>query len=732
MKFMTTLFACLIFCLTGCSDSHRTSVKVVPTPCSHHNDCPEDKFCAMQDDFEGICAHGCVVDANCAEGEICEGNYCVVGQRDEENPVFNIDVNVERPEPQPQEERCDGKDNDLDGLTDEDCDSFCGDGICETEEKESFSTCPEDCSVACEAIYDCIPSAFDPGFSECPNCGNCLEIACISGMCALLPADQDGDGHSPDFCGREFDDDCDYLDPSIHPGAQETCDGLDNNCNGTIDEGCEDDDADDDGYTPDNNDCNDNDPAIHPGAYEECDGLDNDCDGQTDEGFPFQRFLRDADGDGYGNPDEYIEAADCITPPPDGYIDWAVGLDNDCDDSNPNTNPGAMELCDGLDNDCDGQVDEGCSEPEEACDGVDNDNDHAIDEGCPCEDPNPDYWIDRDCGYAMPAGIWSFGFQSCDNGYWTECFGVPAPGEQICNSTNWMWVTDHDADGLVGCDDPDCQDSLLCQNFCVDDSECDAGYACVDNMCVSSVPALCETDDDCVGQLWGPYCVYSQVDDISYCQACLQDIPGEQQYSVDGISPGCDSELPVCAWGVQGVPISEQHPSGQVSFYWCTECGSQMPCPDGQSCVVGECVPDESCQPDPIIDFAADTPSGNLTPSMNTLVAKVNVSAGEEVHLDHLLLKVSASVGSPDDDVEQWTLKNSDGDIVSVIFTDITGSDSEVHFTWSGSEYLAPGQNETYSVFVDTTEMTTPNDSLQLWMITSCDEELYAGALVKP
>ncbi|MEN8191466.1 MAG: DUF6443 domain-containing protein, partial [Bacteroidota bacterium] len=60
---------------------------------------------------------------------------------------------------------------------------------------------------------------------------------------------------------------------------------------------------------------------------------------------------RDADGDGYGNPNLQIEAA---TQPP-GY----VANNSDCDDTDSSVYPGALEVCDGLDNDCDGYTDEG-------------------------------------------------------------------------------------------------------------------------------------------------------------------------------------------------------------------------------------------------------------------------------------------------------------------------------------------------------------------------------------
>jgi hypothetical protein len=72
-----------------------------------------------------------------------------------------------------------------------------------------------------------------------------------------------------------------------------------------------------------------------------------------------QAFFRDADGDGFGDPDDAVE--DC--QPPDGYL-----LDRtDCDDGDPAIHPDAEDVCDGLDNDCDGRPDEGSIGSDPAC-----------------------------------------------------------------------------------------------------------------------------------------------------------------------------------------------------------------------------------------------------------------------------------------------------------------------------------------------------------------------------
>lgn len=104
------------------------------------------------------------------------------------------------------------------------------------------------------------------------------------------------------------------------------------------------------GYSQTGGDCDDGNADVKPGAVESCDTQDNNCDGFVDEGFAFSTWYPDVDEDGYG--DSARAFATCTFP--EGYILMRA----DCNDSDAGVKPGAVEICDAQDNDCDGSVDE--------------------------------------------------------------------------------------------------------------------------------------------------------------------------------------------------------------------------------------------------------------------------------------------------------------------------------------------------------------------------------------
>jgi hypothetical protein len=143
----------------------------------------------------------------------------------------------------------------------------------------------------------------------------------------LDEGDEDGDGWT--VAGG----DCDDTRAAAHPGATETPNCLDDDCDGVADEGFEDSalDCDADGYSIADGDCDDTDAGAHPGAAEEDDLGDDDCDGVADDGTD----TADADGDGHSI------------------------ADGDCDDDRASAFPGTPETSNGRDDDCDGVADEG-------------------------------------------------------------------------------------------------------------------------------------------------------------------------------------------------------------------------------------------------------------------------------------------------------------------------------------------------------------------------------------
>lgn len=195
------------------------------------------------------------------------------------------------------------------------------------------------------------------GDNPCPG-QRCVEDRSSCESCDV--PDADGDGAADIACGG---DDCDDSDPLRFAGAVEVCDpdDRDEDCDPTT-VGT---DEDGDGASPASccnavesglrcgTDCDDSNPLINPDAIEVCNGIDEDCDGSLDEDVPHSVFPDD-DGDGFGRTRDGIAA--CRLPEGGGFS-FRGG---DCDDDNAALNPANTEICNDIDDDCDAAVDEGC------------------------------------------------------------------------------------------------------------------------------------------------------------------------------------------------------------------------------------------------------------------------------------------------------------------------------------------------------------------------------------
>ncbi|MBK8193647.1 MAG: T9SS type A sorting domain-containing protein [Lewinellaceae bacterium] len=236
----------------------------------------------------------------------------------------------------------------------------------------------EDCNDKDATVYPDAPELCDNLDNDCNGLVDDIPV-----FAYYLDSDGDGFGDGSielDTCLSEAPAgyvannlDCDDGDAAFNPGAVELCDGLDNDCNGFVDDipvfayyldsdgdGFGDGDIELDtclseapaGYVANNLDCDDGDAAFSPDAAEVCDGLDNDCNGLVDD-IPVFAYYLDSDGDGFGDGD--IELDTCLSEAPMGYVTNNL----DCDDSSADFNPFSVEICDGLDNNCNGTADEG-------------------------------------------------------------------------------------------------------------------------------------------------------------------------------------------------------------------------------------------------------------------------------------------------------------------------------------------------------------------------------------
>ncbi|GEM_PF-6056583 len=221
--------------------------------------------------------------------------------------------------------------------------------------------------------------------AECSQDSQCPEgYACVVGM---NPSQPGGKACAPSggqcSCGDRFVSDGAWTDCTVEAGEvscagissctqqgltdciptgqePELCNGLDDNCNGLVDEGFQDWDADgmadcidpddDNDGSPDDEDCDPLEPKAKPGGVETCDGVDNDCDGTVDEADAFgcDTYYSDGDNDGFGG------TSACLCAPSSAF---PITKGGDCDDSNGAVNPNAQERCDTAgDDNCDGKA----------------------------------------------------------------------------------------------------------------------------------------------------------------------------------------------------------------------------------------------------------------------------------------------------------------------------------------------------------------------------------------
>ncbi|MCB9666358.1 MAG: hypothetical protein H6732_19765 [Alphaproteobacteria bacterium] len=321
-----------------------------------------------------------------------------------------------------QTEKCNGADDDCDGQIDQSDEPFSGatgpyfrdediDGFGAETSKRFFCSAPNDwtlkggdCDDTRASIRPGAVEICDDVDNDCDGLtdGEDLDLNVQGSPDAVFRyVDGDGDGvgdgdgqwlcFEPAQGWADDDGDCDDTNPLVNPSASETCNGLDDDCNGKIDA---DDsgidaslvewghrDADGDGFGTtstsssnrqrfckgalpsgwvlDNTDCDDSRDTRFPGNPEICDkGIDNDCDNKVDAADDSVRqsdlvqLWRDADSDTFGTPSNTQMA--CDNARPSGWVTNA----QDCDDTRNAVKPGATEICNSLDDDCDLKTDD--------------------------------------------------------------------------------------------------------------------------------------------------------------------------------------------------------------------------------------------------------------------------------------------------------------------------------------------------------------------------------------
>lgn len=284
-------------------------------------------------------------------------------------------------------ELCDGLDNDCDATVDEDPSDAPtwyidqdGDGAGNSSAMTTACSAPQGYTDALGDCDDTNALVNPEGTESCNQTDDDCDGKTDEGTQTTFFADQDDDGYgdpksTTQACsapaGYTSDDtDCDDDTAAVHPGVAESCNGVDDNCSGQLDEGFTlstfHPDSDDDGYgdadssveacvmpeahVEDGTDCDDQNASVFPGGTEVCNQQDDNCDSAVDEGFPLSPWYVDADEDGFGDPSQVEET--CSQP------EDTVSNGLDCNDDDVSIHPGVTETCDGKDEDCSGIPDD--------------------------------------------------------------------------------------------------------------------------------------------------------------------------------------------------------------------------------------------------------------------------------------------------------------------------------------------------------------------------------------
>ncbi|MBX7051789.1 MAG: T9SS type A sorting domain-containing protein [Flavobacteriales bacterium] len=428
---------------------------------------------------------------------------------------------------------------------DDDCDSVIDDGF--DVDGDTYTTCNGDCNDNVASIH--------PGAAETCNltdddCDGLTDEGVQSTF--YLDADNDGYGNlalTTQACTAPTgyvanSTDCNDAVGSIHPGATETCNSIDDDCDSQTDEGVQTTfyrDADNDGYgnaaitavactapsgyVANSTDCNDALGTVNPGSAETCNSVDDDCDSNIDEGV-LLTYYEDSDNDGYGN----IAVTTLACSAPSGF----VSNNTDCNDNDNNVFPGAPEACNSIDDNCDTAIDNGVTSQNYYVD-ADNDGYGSTLIGNFCSAPansslnnldcndsnsavNPNEVetcnnIDDNCNTTIDEGFDADGdgYKTCQGDCHDGNDAINPGATETCNSldddcdgltdeglTVYNWYVDSDGDTYGSSAATPIQSCQQPVGYVLDHTDCNDGISSIHPL----APEICSNsiDDDCDGQ----------------------------------------------------------------------------------------------------------------------------------------------------------------------------------------------------------------------------------------